>query len=176
MKNIENDVIVCSEAQPESKPKIRARQIGGVPSVHYNVLQPAYLSSGLQAFVSSKTGLYLGVMVSGDGVISYSPINIPKMKYAAVNVCVEYTDYASDDKETICSLHLRYMDRLAKTRQLDTPILVADGSVFTFTIPVNSVLQDRIVPISLAVGLHSFDDNNEKRPILVRGAWVEFPE
>lgn len=177
------DEVEVTPAQPEVRPPLRACQIGGVPTVHTIVLTPIHLTDGLYPCLNPMTGLYVGTSVRNSGRIGFVSPVVPDMRFRNVRFVVELTDMDDIPEETMCVLHMVYLDMHGKARELYTPPLVACGDKYTFTIPGHHLRKEHVIAVSLKVTLMSelnaVDETGEyrtHRPVLIRGAWLEFPE
>lgn len=170
-----NDRVAEVELEAEELPKGRRaggmtpRQIDGVPHVHALPLTPLRLSQGAE-HVFTTHGLYLGVRVLEDATISFAPVPAPVMPFKRGIVRVEFTSDLEETEETVCELQVLYLTREPKTLVAGSLPMIADGQWWGCPIPA-SVFRPRFVaPIALKVILLG-----EKRPVLVRGASIEFP-
>ena len=77
-----------------------------------------------------------------------------------------------------CSISTTYLDSVGRAHKLYSPPLLAAGDLVEFEIPGSRLARNRILSLNVGVVLTSFEpeDAGEKRPILLRGAWLSFPE
>lgn len=168
--------VLVSAAQPTVHPKISARQIGGVPDIHQVQLVPIQTTDGAEIHVNPQQ-LHVGILVSNDAFITFNAIPVPQMRFASVAVTVEFDELGNaGDPETLCVLHMRYLDRTGRIHEQYTGSLVADGGIFKFFIPAHQIKTGYSLPIAIRVTLMSETEGGNKRPVLIRAAWLEFPE
>lgn len=133
-----------------------------------------------------ESGVYAGVLCVGDTTITMSPVVVPDIHIKAVVLAVELASYDDQDGDPTCCVKLCYLARDGVVRSLVShPIPV--GCVFRLPIPrehvqpetllatsVQVVLMDELLPdqeIELPEGVAP----TGRRPVLFRGAWLEFP-
>lgn len=168
--------ILTSEAQPSIHPKISARQIGGVPDTYQVQLVPIQTTEGSEIFVNPQR-LHAGVLISDDAFVTFNAVPVPQMRFSSVVVAVEFDELGNaGDPETLCVLHMRYLDRTGRAHEQFTGSLVADGEIFKFVIPAHQVKAGFCLPVAIRVTLMSSTETGDKRPVLIRAAWLEFPE
>ena len=158
-----------------SPARIKAKQVGGVPHAHLIALVPFSIPDSAQQVIAGGTGLLLGTLFTDDGTVTYNQVPLPKMHGVRLIVSVEVTDYSDDDADTMVSLTLRYAGKDGNARGQYTHPIKADGGVVAFEVPTDDVEHERMLPLSIGVALCSFN-GDAKRPVLVRGAWLGFPE
>ena len=166
---------------------VHAREIGGLPHVHVSPLTIMRLSEGSACHFVPESGIYAGVICHSDTVITFNLVVVPRMHFSRVALAVEFTSYDSESPPPTCSLKVVYLGRDGKTRGLVTHPLPADGEVVRVEIPAAHVRAEtvlatavKIVLMDEAKGDTTVDApsgvrGSGKRPILVRGAWLEFP-
>lgn len=155
--------------------KLRAGQIAGVPNTHIVPLVSVQTTEGLEPVIGA-TGIYCGILAEQDGTITYQPFPAPALTYSEARVYVEFTDYSDDEAETLAAFSIRYLDHDGRTQEILTEPLLANGDVAAFSIPAEHTKSNKIFAASLRVSLHSFNnDDDTKRPVLIRGAWISFP-
>lgn len=183
------DEIVADSEDEAASPHvdILACEIGGLPHVHVAPLTVMRLAEGLARHFVSDAGVYVGVLCSDDTVITFNPIVVPKMHLTRINLAVEFTHFDEIDSPPTASLKVVYLSRDGKTRGLVTPPLAADGKVVRVEIPLRHVRAETVlatalkvvlmdeVPADASVETPSDRRGSGRRPILVRGAWLEFP-
>lgn len=165
---------------------VHAREIGGLPHVHVSPLTIMRVSEGGHHFVP-ESGIYAGVICFSDTVLTFNPVVVPKMHFSRVAVVVEFTSYDSESPPPTCSLKVVYLGRDGKTRGLVTHPLTADGEVVRVEIPAGHVRAETVLATAVkivlmdeakgdtTVDVPSGVPRSGKRPVLVRGAWLEFP-
>jgi hypothetical protein len=131
------------------------------------------------------SGLYIGVLCYGDTTLTFSPVVVPAARLKSVALAVEITSCDREDESPTCSVKVVYLGRDGASRALVTPPLVADGDVVRVSIPVKHVRAGTVLATALQIAL--MDDvspdvtldvpdgivSSGRRPILVRGAWLE---
>jgi len=171
------------EAQPIVRPRLRACQVGGIPAVHVVDLMPIKLSVGVLPCLNEATALYVGTTVQQSGYIAYLSPVIPKLQFKAIRVVVEFTDVDHQPDETLCKFTLRYLDQRGACNAQVTGDLMACGDKFGWWVPAHHIKQEMVFPLTIMVELRSPFEHvdatgalRSHRPILIRGAWLEFPE
>jgi hypothetical protein len=167
-----------SEAHPQRKPKIHSRQVGGIPSAYVVPLFPATMTAGAGLLEQKLTGLHVGILCHDDAQIAYHGVLVPDFQFMQAIVRVEFTHIDDIPDNATCSITLTHLDRNGKPHRQVTDILMACGEIASFYVPGIMLDRGTIFAAALAFVPMSFDtaDPPKKRPILVRGAWVEFPE
>jgi hypothetical protein len=173
---------------PEETPTRRAprrrldlRQIGGLPPVYSIPLAVSHVSQGVRGLVQPTSGMHVGYLLEEDGVVGFQGVVCPDFEFTAAILRVEFTSVDTLPEDPSCSVSALYLDRAGKVHKQFTPPLVACGDLAEFHIPAGRLARSRVLTIATGFALTSFmpqegDEPARKRPILFRGAWLEFPE
>lgn len=153
--------------------RLVSRMVDGVPHVHAVPLVPMRVGPGGEHLITSPTGLYAGVLVRQETTITFAPIPTPMMQFPRAIMRVEFANYDPDEvsrDDTPCILHVIYPDRCGKIHAEYSPPLIAEGERWGLNIPASAFRRGYAMPLALKVTpLESL------RPVLVQGAWIEFP-
>jgi hypothetical protein len=177
------------EDEVEETPSVEflASEIGGLPHVHVSPLTVMRLSEGDACHFVPEAGIYAGVLCYSDSILTFNPVVVPRMHLTRINVAIEFTSFDNIDSPPTASLKVIYLSRDGKTRGLVTHPVPADGEVVRVEIPLRHVRAETVLATAVKVVLMdelpagtsletpSGVRSSGKRPILVRGAWLEFP-
>ena len=145
-----------------------------------------YSDGTAREFVPAS-GIYAGVICYADTVLTFNPVVVPQMHLSRVVLAVEFTSFDEIDDPPTCALKVVYLSRDNKIRGLVTHPLPADGDVARIEIPTRHVRPETVlatalkivlmdaIPAVASVEVPSNVIGSGKRPVLVRGAWLEFP-
>jgi hypothetical protein len=178
---------VEDEVEEYPSDDVRAADVAGVPHVHVSPLTVMRIAESTGCHFVPETGVYAGVLCYSDATLTFNPVVVPRMTLSRVVMAIEFTSFDSIDSPPTCSMKVVYLSRDGKTRGLVTHPVPADGEVLRVEIPARHVRAETVLATALKVVLMDSlpaDHNvvvpsgvqgSDKRPILVRGAWLEFP-
>jgi hypothetical protein len=128
-----------------------------------------HYAGGAEPAVLPGSGIYVGTKVKGEGIVGFVSPCVPDLLFSYCNVCVEFTEWGEPySREAYCTLTLKYIDGAGGGKGQFSPRIRAKGDVFKFSFPEDHLDKGHVFPLSLHV-------QAEEYPILIRGAWLEFP-
>jgi len=187
MKPMRPDLETPVEVEVVSKAPLQAREIDGLPHVHVAPLTIMRYTDEAACHFIPDSGVYIGVLCYSDTVLTFNPIVVPRMHLSRVYMAIEFASFDEIEAPPTCSLKAVFLGRDGKTRGLVTNPLPADGGVARVEFSANLVRAETVLATALKVILMdhlpagttldvpSGVQGSGRRPILVRGAWLEFP-
>ena len=158
--------------------RLHTRQIGGLPPVYSCPLSVVHATEGVSPLVQAATKLHVGFLVEADGYVSFGGVLVPDFQFRVAHLMVEFTSVDDEPEAPSCSISATYLDSVGKSHRLFTPPLLAAGDLAEFEVSQGRLARNRVLSLNVGFALTSFhaDDPSKKRPILFRGAWLQFPE
>jgi len=176
---------MTAAAESEAQMGVEEMPRFSLPTFSLPLVMMRHTSGGCHAIPVS--GVYAGVVCVGDTTITMSPVVVPGLALRAVVVAVELSSYDRQASNPTCCIKVSYLSRDGIIRNLVSAPIQVGAAVFRLEIPrdhvqpetllatsVQIVLMDESLPgqeIDLPEGVES----SGKRPVLFRGAWLEFP-
>lgn len=162
---------VLTEPRAQPTPKIKSKQIGGLPYrqiVALQLLQTGDNARWLMTVPANsdwQPGLVAGIEVLGNSVLPFVPAPLPRMKIGRLFVVVEAASVHNDAEY---GLKLLYRDAQDKFNELVTTPLLADRNRFAFNIPLEHLEREGMFICGLTVTLM-----DTEKPVVLRGIWLE---
>lgn len=163
---------------PAPRKRLRSGQIAGLPPTYVMPLVPASLAGPGARALFQPCGLLVGHLVEGHVTMGMAPVPVPDFQFTSCVARVEFTSIDDLPEAPAASVSIYYLDRAGRTHRLFTPPLYACGDLAEFEIPADRLARRRVLSTSIRFDLTSFDGGEpmKPRPILFRGAWLEFME
>jgi hypothetical protein len=165
------------DTNPVKAPKTRQRRRARPAERPYLVVLAAVTLPECASWLTQPvTGITVGVLFREDGTMGCHGVVVPDFAWKTVAVKVEFTSIDESDDDPSASITALYVAADATTHKLYTAPLSARGEVVQFQIPSEHLAKGSILSIAIGTTLTSFNEDGSKRPVLIRGAWLEFAE
>lgn len=167
--------------------QLSAHDVAGVPRLHTIPLTVLRHTDGRACHFVPPSGLYIGLICYGDTTLTFSPVVVPDMNTRDVVFAIELTSCDRMDDDPTCSVKFIYLSQDGKSRGLVTPPVPAAGDVLRISVPTRHVRPGHVLAASAQITLMDQTpdgvslevpdgiESSGRRPVLVRGAWLEFP-